>query len=100
MRLLALARPSAKETTKPACAGAPRFSEGLMNRLGAFLIGAAVAGLLATSAHAQGQTPGWYIGVQGGWTHRNDDNGSVVGPGIATPFRATTDEGFNGGAVA
>src|SRR5579864_273356 len=75
---------------------------GIMNRFVALLAGAAALGLASASAEAQ-QTPGWYIGIQGGWTHLNSASNTFANPittgGVAVPFTSTANEGFNGGGT-
>lgn len=52
-------------------------------------------------AHAQAQTPiatppyGWYLGVEGGWSHMNDVSSSAGN----SAFTVSLDEGFAGGGV-
>jgi len=70
-----------------------------MRRLTVLLVGAVAIGLVSTAAHAQNQTPGWYIGVQGGWTHLNSQSSSLNTGGATIPFTANADEGFGVGGV-
>jgi OOP family OmpA-OmpF porin len=56
---------------------------------------AAVAMLAAGSARAQ--TPGWYVGGEGAWSHLNDQNATATSPGTSTPLKIHPGEGFAAG---
>jgi len=70
-----------------------------MRALAAMLVGASAITLVSATAFAQGQTEGWYIGGEGGWTHLEDmdfTNGAAAMPNKGT---LQPDEGFAGGIV-
>ncbi len=46
--------------------------------------------LVLSLGEAQAQTPGWYIGLEGGWSHLN----GVATTDDGTAFRLTPDDGF------
>ncbi|HEV3176989.1 MAG TPA: OmpW family outer membrane protein [Stellaceae bacterium] len=50
----------------------------------------------AGTAHAQ--TPGWYVGGEGAWSHLNDQNSTTTSPGTSTPLKIHPGEGFAAGA--
>ncbi|HUK10218.1 MAG TPA: outer membrane beta-barrel protein [Stellaceae bacterium] len=61
----------------------------------ALLVG--VAALVAVSAaHAQ-QTPGWYVGLEGGWNGVTGASSSFSTGGSTTSFTAHSSSGFAGG---
>ena len=35
---------------------------------------------------ARAQTPGWYVGGEGAWSHLNDQNATALNPGSSTPL--------------
>lgn len=70
-----------------------------MRALSASLVGAAALSLISATAFAQGQTEGWYVGGEGGWTHLEDmdfTNGAAAVPNKGT---LQPDEGFAAGIV-
>jgi OOP family OmpA-OmpF porin len=68
-----------------------------MKKIIALLAGVGVLGL-ATAANAQGQTPGWYIGAEAGWTHLNEaTNANTSGAPLISRLRF--EQGFGVGAV-
>lgn len=70
-----------------------------MRALTALLVGAAAISLVSGTAYAQGQTEGWYIGGEGGWSHLEDID--VTNGAAATPNKATLSpsEGFAAGVA-
>jgi outer membrane protein OmpA-like peptidoglycan-associated protein len=65
-----------------------------MSKLATLLAGLVVFGLVSAGAHAQ-QTPGWYIGLQGGWTGLTGAASSLTAGGVTRSFTANTDSGYN-----
>jgi outer membrane protein OmpA-like peptidoglycan-associated protein len=43
------------------------------------------------------QTPGWYVGGEGAWSHLNDQNATSTTPGTSTPLKIHPGEGFAAG---
>jgi outer membrane protein OmpA-like peptidoglycan-associated protein len=73
--------------------------EGSMRKLAVLLTAAAVIVISAGVVDAQ-QTPGWYIGGQGGWTNLNSENPTfTTGGGGVFPFSANYDAGWNAGGT-
>jgi len=63
-----------------------------------FSICLALAALAATAAGgARAQTPGWYVGGEGAWSHLNDQNATATSPGTSTPLKIHPSEGFAAG---
>jgi outer membrane protein OmpA-like peptidoglycan-associated protein len=56
---------------------------------------AALAMIAVGNAHAQ--TPGWYVGGEGSWSHLNDQKATATTPGTSTPLKIHPGEGFAGG---
>ncbi|HTZ78570.1 MAG TPA: outer membrane beta-barrel protein [Stellaceae bacterium] len=66
-----------------------------MRALTAMLVAASAITLVSATAFAQGQTEGWYVGGEGGWSHLEDmnfNNGTASG-------KLSPDEGFAAGVV-
>lgn len=59
------------------------------------LVLAALTALAAGSARAQ--TPGWYVGGEGAWSHLNDQSATATSAGISTPLKIHPGEGFAAG---
>ena len=57
---------------------------------------AVLALFVAGGAHAQ--TPGWYVGGEGAWSHLNDQSATATIPGASTPLKIHPGEGFAAGA--
>ena len=49
------------------------------------------------SGSVRAQTPGWYVGGEGAWSHLNDPNATATSPGISTPLKIHPGEGFAAG---
>src|SRR5690348_17668816 len=47
---------------------------------------------------ARAQTPGWYVGGEGAWSHLNDQSATASMPGASTPLKIHPGEGFAAGA--
>lgn len=56
----------------------------------------AVLGFILAGS-AQAQTPGWYVGGEGAWSHLNDQGATATGPGTSTPLKIHPGEGFAAG---
>src|SRR5579872_2755063 len=46
---------------------------------------------------ARAQTPGWYVGGEGAWSHLEDQNATSTSPGTSTPLKIHPGEGFAAG---
>ncbi|HKF72034.1 MAG TPA: outer membrane beta-barrel protein [Stellaceae bacterium] len=67
----------------------------LVRRLYVCLTLAVLAAIAVGGARAQ--TPGWYVGGEGAWSHLNDQNSTATSPGTSTPLKIHPGEGFAGG---
>jgi OOP family OmpA-OmpF porin len=71
----------------------------VVRRFSVCLALAALAAIVAGRAHAQ--TPGWYVGGEGAWSHLSDQNATATSPGTSTPLKLHPGQGFavgvNGG---
>jgi OmpA-OmpF porin, OOP family len=67
----------------------------IVRRYSVCLALAALAAIAADSARAQ--TPGWYIGGEGAWSHLGDQDATATAPGSSTPLKIHPGEGFAAG---
>jgi len=67
----------------------------IVRRYAACLALAALAAI--TTGYAQAQTPGWYLGGEGAWSHLGDQNATATSPGSSTPLKIHPGEGFAAG---
>ncbi len=60
----------------------------------------ALAVLLTIAGHAEAQTPGWYLGGEGAWSHLTNQNATASVPGTSTPLKIHPGEGYAAGGNA
>jgi OOP family OmpA-OmpF porin len=60
----------------------------------------ALAGLLTIAGRAEAQTPGWYLGGEGAWSHLTNQNATASAPGTSTPLKIHPGEGYAAGGNA
>src|SRR5215469_1504136 len=73
-----------------------------MQSLRSALLATAASLLGAAVAHAQGQTPGLYLGVQGGWTHLDSPSFTATDTSdhcCTSTFKLKVDNGFGAGGT-